>query len=113
MTAQHHVATPTKQQSDAGRIPQLYAVLEVIEQLAPADEPTVQIPDERDLCQAYERSSGIAKHGFGATAEETITAATIGARALIGKGEESAAAAQHLSRHLRSQIVQLSRFVGI
>ncbi len=112
MTAQSRLAETPHKVADMDRIPQLYAVLGVIEQIAPGHE-TIEIPDEAALCHAYRQSSGIAKHGFGRTADETIAAATIGAKALIGKGENARAAAAQLSGHLRSQIVQLSRFVGI
>ena len=95
------------------RIPQLYAVLDVIEQIGPRTDHAIRIPDETELRKAYEQSSGIAKRDFGATAEETIAAATIGAKALIGKGTNAGPAAAQLSGHLRTKIVQLSRFVGI
>ena len=113
MTAQSRLTETQNRATDMDRIPQLYAVLGVIEQIAPGHDQAIRIPDESDLRHAYEQSSGIAKHGFGRTAEETIAAATIGAKALIGKGENAGAAAEQLSSHLRSQIVQLSRFVGI
>ena len=113
MNAQSRLADSPPSRSDADRIPQLYAVLDVIEQIAPAGGDAAPIPAESALRQAYEQTSGIGKRGFGTTADEVIAAATVGAQALVGKSEAAAPAARQLSRHLRSQIVQLSRFAGI
>ena len=113
MNAQSRLAETPTRATDMDRIPQLYAVLDVIEQIGADTNHAIRIPDEAELRNAYEQSSGIAKRGFGATAEETIAAATIGAKALIGKGTNAGPAAAQLSGHLRTKIVQLSRFVGI
>ena len=69
MTAQSRLAETQNRSTDMDRIPQLYAVLGVIEQIAPGHDQAIRIPDESDLRHAYEQSSGIAKRGYGSTAD--------------------------------------------
>ncbi|MEM8694870.1 MAG: hypothetical protein AAGE05_02475 [Pseudomonadota bacterium] len=113
MTAQNRIDGAEVFTPEIDQIPQLYAVLGIIEQIAPAHAESIAIPSEADLRQAYDRTSGIAKKGFGATAGEAVDAATIGAHALLGKSENASAAAEVLAHHLRGQIVLLGRFVGL
>ncbi|QLC26585.1 hypothetical protein HFP57_17115 [Parasphingopyxis algicola] len=113
MTAHKEIAAPAVASAGPDRIPQLYAVLAVVEQMAPDQPDTMDVPDETALCRALENLPGIAKQEFDRVADETADAATAGAQALLGKGADASAAAAELARYLRRQIVRLGRFVGI
>lgn len=113
MTVQHPIAAPDIPASELDQIPQLYAVLSIVEQMVPPGTHMIDIPDESALCSAYAETSGIARAGFQAVASETVIAATSGARALLGKGSEASVAAEELTRYLRQRISQLGRFVGL
>lgn len=104
----HPVAPP-----ESDLIPQLYAVLAIVEQIAPAANTVVKIPDEDALCRAFARTPGIAKIGFQTVASDTVAAVTVGAQALLGKGADGTAAAEELVQYLRRRIAQLGRFAGI
>jgi hypothetical protein len=113
MTVQNPITAHERTASELDQIPQLYAVLAIVEQMAPAKSNVVEIPNEAKLCRAFEKTSGIAKKGFQSVASETVIAATVGARALLGKGSDGSAAAEELSRYLRQRISQLGSFVGL
>jgi len=113
MTVQNPIAAQDTVTSELDQIPQLYAVLSIIEQMVPPGTELTDIPDEMTLCHAFDQTSGIAKIGFQGVASETVIAATVGARALLDKGSDASAAAEELARHLRQRISQLGRFVGL
>ncbi|MGP1283038.1 MAG: hypothetical protein ACTS1X_08685 [Parasphingopyxis sp.] len=113
MTAHREIATQAGGSAGLDRIPQLYAVLGVVEQMAADRSGSLEVPDEIALCQAFDTIPGIARKGFDRVADEATVAATAGAQALIGKGGDSSAAAEELARYLRRRIVQLGRFAGL
>ena len=113
MTAQSPITVHPGAPSEPDLIPKLYAVLAIVEQIAPATNNAVEIPDEPALCRAFARTPGIAKTGFQTVASDTVAAVTIGAQALLGKGEDASVAAEELAQYLRRRIAQLSRFAGI
>lgn len=113
MTVQNPIAAQDAAPSELDQIPQLYAVLSIVEQMVPPGIDMIDIPDETTLCRAFDETSGIAKRGFHTVAGETVIAATAGARALLGKGADGSVAAEELARYLRRRISQLGRFVGL
>lgn len=113
MTVQNPKAMQAAKASELDHIPQLYAVLSIVEQMLPPETELIDIPDETTLCRAFNQTSGIAKNGFQSVADETVIAAATGARALLGKGPEASIAAEELARYLHQRISQLGRFVGL
>ena len=113
MTVQNPIVAQESTTSQLDQISQLYAVLSVIEQMIPPKTDLIDIPDESTLCSAFTGTSGIAKNGFHAVADETVIAATAGTRALLDKGPKASIAAEELAHYLRQRISQLGRFVGL
>lgn len=113
MTVQNPIVAQESTAFQLDQISQLYAVLSIIEQMIPPESDLIEIPDESALCDAFTMTSGIAKNGFQAVADETVIAATAGARALLDKGPKATNAAEELVRYLRQRISRLGRFVGI
>jgi hypothetical protein len=113
MTVQNPIVAQESTAFQLDQISQLYAVLSIIEQMIPPESDLIEIPDESVLCHAFTKTSGIAKNGFQAVADETVIAATAGARALLDKGPEATIATEELVRYLRLRISQLGRFVGL
>ena len=113
MTAQSSITVHPGAPSEPDLIPQLYAVLAIVEQIAPATINSVKIPDENALCRAFAQSPGIATIGFQTVASDTVAAVTVGAQALLGRGVDASAAAEELVRYLRRRIAQLGHFAGL
>lgn len=113
MTVQNPIVAQESAAYELEQVSRLYAVLSIVEQGVPHDARSPDIPDEAILCRAFDRTPGIARNGFRSVADQTVIAATAGARALLGKGPEASIAAEELARHLRHRIGRLGRFVGL
>ncbi|RED16243.1 hypothetical protein [Parasphingopyxis lamellibrachiae] len=113
MTVQNQIVAQESAGSELEQVSRLYTVLSIVEQMVPQDAKSRDIPDEATLRRAFGRTPGIARNGFQSVADQTVLAATAGARALLGKGPEASIAAEELARHLRQRIFQLGRFVGL
>ena len=112
MTAQHHIAAEADSPG-TGQVSQIYAILEIVEQMAQPAGDAASIPDEAALGAAYVRASGIARSSFDAMAADTALAASGGAQVLLGKGEAAAVAADRLAQHLRGRLANLGEVVGV
>ena len=113
MTVQDNIVEPASGSPEFEQIPQLYAVLDIVGQIASKQCGSADIPDDPVLVQAYSQSPGIVRKAFDAVATETAMTAASGAEKLIGKGERAPSAAQRLARYLRERIGQLGRIVGL
>ncbi|WP_299323232.1 hypothetical protein [Parasphingopyxis sp.] len=113
MTAQDRIAERIPESPELERIPQLYAILEIARRMARSEGEKADIPSESSLRHAYIRAPGIAKKRFDAVTADAARAATGGAQALLGEGEDRAAAAGRLADHLRHELAQLARIVGL
>lgn len=113
MTAQDHITNRTAETPELEQIPQIYAILEIVEQMTPDGTGHSAIPDEPVLRDAYVRAPGIARKSFDAIAADTARAAAGGAQKLLGADETRSAAAGRLAHHLRGRLFHLGSIVGL
>lgn len=113
MTVQQSVSSPTEAHPELDQLPQLYAILSVLEQMVPAIAASSDIPSEAKMRKAFLSASGVGKAGFLAMVEETCAAAAAGAGALLNTDSDSKAAAEPLAEYLHQQIIRLGHFLSL
>lgn len=111
MTAQHKIAAEPDT-PEPGQVSQIYAILQIIEQMARPGSDVTPIADETAHNAAYARASGVARRCFDAVAADAALAASAGAQVLLGKGEAASVAADQLARHLRERLALLGDILG-